>query len=123
MMIAVKWQRFEGGIMFLSGLLVYWQHVDLMPWWMAILVFFAPDLSFFGYALGARAGALLYNAVHIYGVGVLLLAMGLFFALPLMVALGALWLAHCGFDRLLGYGLKAPEGFSVTHLGPIGKAR
>lgn len=30
-------------------------------------------------------------------------------------------LAHAGFDRMLGYGLKSPEGFTVTHLGTIGR--
>lgn len=37
-----------------------------------------------------------------------------------MSALGELWVAHAGFDRMLGYGLKSPEGFTVTHLGTIG---
>jgi hypothetical protein len=37
------------------------------------------------------------------------------------LTVGALWFAHAGFDRLLGYGLKSPEGFSFTHLGQIGK--
>ena len=123
MAMAVNWQRFEGGVILLSGLLIYWQHADLMPWWLAALVFFAPDLSFAGYALGARIGSLVYNAVHIYAFGGVLIALGLFFAIPVLVCLGALWFAHSGFDRLFGYGLKSPEGFSFTHLGQIGKAR
>lgn len=52
-----------------------------------------------------------------------MIALGLLYALPLVTGLGALWLAHSGFDRLLGYGLKSSEAFSVTHLGRIGKAR
>jgi hypothetical protein len=51
-----------------------------------------------------------------------LLAIGLLMPVPLLGVLGALWLAHSGFDRMLGYGLKSPEGFSFTHLGRIGKA-
>lgn len=121
--MAVTWQRFEGGLIFLSGLLIYLQASDLMPWWTAALVFFAPDLSFAGYALGARIGSLVYNTVHIYAFGAALIALGLFFASPMLVALGALWLAHSGFDRLLGYGLKSSEGFSFTHLGRIGKGK
>jgi hypothetical protein len=27
-----------------------------------------------------------------------------------------IWLAHCGFDRLLGYGLKYETAFKDTHL-------
>ena len=123
MTVAVNWQRFEGGLIFLSGLLIYWQHAELMPWWVAALVFFAPDLSFAGYAMGARIGSLVYNAVHIYALGAVLLALGLFGSMPMLVGLGALWLAHSGFDRMLGYGLKSPEGFSFTHLGRIGSGR
>ena len=33
-----------------------------------------------------------------------------------------IWLAHIGFDRALGYGLKYASGFGFTHLGRIGKA-
>lgn len=123
MTIANNWQRLEGGIIFLSGLVIYWQYADLMPWGIAFLVFFAPDLSFSGYAFGPRVGALIYNAVHVYALGAALLALGLFCVHPLLVGLGALWLAHSGFDRMLGYGLKSSEGFSFTHLGRIGKAK
>jgi len=28
-----------------------------------------------------------------------------------------IWVAHIGADRLLGFGLKYPEGFKPTHLG------
>lgn len=120
MIIGKRWQRLEGGLILLSALAVYWQHADLMPWWAAFLVFFAPDLSLIGYALGARVGAFVYNAVHIYGFGAIFLALGLVLAVPILMALGALWLAHAGFDRSLGYGLKSPKGFSLTHLGRIG---
>ncbi len=121
MSVAVNWQRFEGGLVFLSGLLIYWLYADLMPWWLAVVVFFVPDLSFTGYAIGARVGAFAYNIVHIYAFGGVLIALGLSDAFPMLVGLGALWFAHSGFDRLLGYGLKSPEGFAFTHLGRIGK--
>jgi hypothetical protein len=29
--------------------------------------------------------------------------------------------AHIGFDRMLGYGLKHASGFGDTHLGRIGR--
>ena len=41
----------------------------------------------------------------------------------LQLALALIWLAHIGFDRLLGYGLKSTEGFGFTHLGRIGKEK
>jgi hypothetical protein len=37
------------------------------------------------------------------------------------LAAGLIGLAHVGFDRLLGYGLKYPLGFGYTHLGRGGK--
>jgi hypothetical protein len=36
---------------------------------------------------------------------------------PLVLALGLLWLAHIGMDRLAGFGLKYDSGFQRTHLG------
>lgn len=39
-----------------------------------------------------------------------------------VLAVALIWLAHIGFDRALGYGLKYDTGFSFTHLGRIGKA-
>lgn len=118
---AAHWQRLEGGFILLGGLALYFQHADLMPWWAALLIFFAPDLSMLAYGFGARVGAFFYNAVHIYAFGFAFMALGYVFALPGLAAIGALWLAHSGFDRALGYGLKLPEGFSFTHLGRIGK--
>lgn len=121
MAIARDWQRLEGALIFLTGIGLYWPYADLMPWWGALLLFFAPDLSFVGYLKGPKVGATFYNAVHIYGFGAVLFIVGQMAALPLLAAVGALWLAHSGFDRLFGYGLKSPEGFAVTHLGPIGR--
>ena len=39
------------------------------------------------------------------------------------LALGLIWLAHIGFDRALGYGLKSASGFRDTHLGAPGRSR
>ena len=38
-----------------------------------------------------------------------------------MLSIAMIWLAHIGFDRALGYGLKYATGFGFTHLGRIGK--
>ena len=120
--IATGWQRIEGALAFLAGLSIYPFMANMLPWWAAILLFFAPDLSFAAYALGDRVGAAVYNAVHIYGLGAVLMATGLILGAALPLALGALWLAHSGFDRMLGYGLKSPDGFTITHLGRIGRS-
>ncbi len=118
---AVLWQKLEGGLVFLAGIALFLHLAPGLSWWAAFLLFFAPDLSFAGYLAGPRIGAFIYNMLHVYALGAACLAMGLIFAWPILAALGALWLAHSGFDRMLGYGLKSPEGFSITHLGRIGK--
>jgi len=40
---------------------------------------------------------------------------------PLVLALGLVWLAHIGNDRLLGYGLKHDDNFQHTHFGQLGQ--
>jgi hypothetical protein len=121
MIRCVRWQRAEGALVLVAASLIYLADPAGLPWWAALLIFFAPDLSFAGYAFGPRIGALLYNAVHIYGFGAALMALGMVLSLPLLAGVGALWLAHSGFDRMLGYGLKTPESFAETHLGRIGR--
>jgi uncharacterized membrane protein len=92
-----------------------------IAWWLAVVLFFVPDISFVSYLAGSRIGALAYNLVHVYAFGAVLLTVGVGLHVPILTALGALWFAHAGFDRMLGYGLKSPEGFKVTHLGIIGR--
>lgn len=123
MQTAIAFQKIEGALVFLAGLGIYIGDGAIFAWWAAILIFLAPDLSFAAYTLGPRIGAMCYNAVHVYALGAVLLALGLAGDAPLAVALGALWLAHSGFDRMLGYGLKSSEGFEHTHLGRIGRSR
>ena len=118
-----NWQRVEGGLIFASALALLWPLGADLPWWLALLTFFAPDFSFAAYGLGKRVGSTVYNLVHLYAFGMVVLAAGLVLSLPVAASLGALWMGHAGFDRALGYGLKAPESFSLTHLGPTGKAR
>ncbi|SDT30694.1 protein of unknown function [Pseudomonas asplenii] len=117
----VPWQRVEGGLLWVTGVLLFWQAGHDFTWWTALVIFFMPDLSILGYALGPKVGAYCYNTLHLYGVGAALLAAGLIGAMPALAAVGALWLAHAGFDRMLGYGLKSPQGFTFTHLGVIGR--
>lgn len=116
----ILWQRIEGALVFAAGIAAHF-YFGSLDWW--VLVFFVPDLSFAAYALGPRIGALVYNIVHVYAFGAVLFAAGLVFAMPLVTMLGLLWLAHSGFDRMFGYGLKSETGFHQTHLGPIGRGR
>ncbi len=90
-------------------------------WWLFAILFLAPDLSFLGYLLGPRAGAIAYNAAHTLVGPALIGIAGLWLADVAIIALALIWAAHIGFDRLLGYGLKYATGFGFTHLGRIGR--
>lgn len=124
-MSAVLWQRVEGGLVFLVALFgVFTLNADAanLPWWQLLILFFAPDLGFLGYLGGPRIGAQVYNVMHLYGAGLALAVVGAgLFGNGNSVVVGCVWMAHVGFDRMLGYGLKQPTGFGDTHLGRIGR--
>jgi hypothetical protein len=111
--------RLEGLTLFAGMVLLYalWGGY----WWVFAVLFFAPDLSFAAYLAGPRTGAAIYNAAHSYMAPVALLTTGFAAEAPLTLSLAMIWLAHIGFDRALGYGLKYDAGFGFTHLGRIGK--
>jgi hypothetical protein len=91
-------------------------------WWIFAILFFAPDLSFIAYLSDAKSGAIIYNAAHSYMAPVALMTFGFAFDAPLTLSIAMIWLAHIGFDRALGYGLKYSAGFGFTHLGRIGRS-
>ncbi|PAP75338.1 DUF4260 domain-containing protein [Rubrivirga marina] len=92
-------------------------------WWLFVGLLFAPDLSAVGYLRGPHVGAAMYNAAHTYAVPTLLAAVAYSAGWALGLPVALVWAAHIGLDRALGYGLKLPDGFHQTHLGPIGPAR
>jgi Domain of unknown function (DUF4260) len=108
------------GLTLLAGMVLLYTVWD-GSWWVFALLFLAPDLSFLAYLAGPQAGAIVYNAAHSYMAPVALLVAGFAMAAPLVLSLAMIWLAHIGFDRALGYGLKYGAGFGFTHLGRIGK--
>jgi Domain of unknown function (DUF4260) len=112
--------RLEGLALFVAMVLLYSTRGG--PWWLFVVLFLAPDLSFAAYLAGGRIGAVAYNAVHTTVVPAALLIAGFALDQPLMLSIAIIWLAHVGIDRALGYGLKYPDAFNHTHLGRIGKA-
>jgi hypothetical protein len=112
--------RLEGLALFLGMTLLYglWDG----SWWVYAGLFLAPDLSFAAYLWGPRTGAAVYNAAHSYMGPMALMTTGFTTGSPIVLSLAIIWLAHIGFDRALGYGLKYATGFGFTHLGRIGKA-
>jgi len=116
----VRWTlRLEGGAVLAVAVLAYAQ--TGAGWLPFALMFFLPDLALLGYLGGPRVGATLYNAAHSSLVPLGLIGLGTLGGEPVALAIGLTWLAHVGFDRLCGFGLKYASGFSSTHLGPIGR--
>src|SRR6266478_8874754 len=99
----------EGAAVFILSLFAY--HGNHGSWPRFTLLFLVPDVSMLGYLANTRIGAITYNAVHTY-VGPLALAGYSFASLHhSMLSLSLIWIAHIGFDRMLGYGLKYPAQF------------
>jgi len=94
-------------------------HAGHFAWWKFAVLFLAPDLGMMGYALGKKIGAAVYNAAHTYVAVGLLWLFGYRLGIPSVLPLCLIWMAHIGFDRLLGYGLKYPSEFKDTHLGRV----
>jgi hypothetical protein len=113
--------RFEGAALMATALFAYYRLE--FDWRLLALLFFAPDLSFLFYLAGPRAGAIAYNSAHTMIVPLAVGGVGVLFAVTPMLAISLIHLAHIGFDRMLGYGLKYGTAFGDTHLGRIGSSR
>lgn len=106
--------RAEGTTVFVGALVAYgWVGGS---WWVLGALFLLPDLFMLGYVRGPRVGAAVYNLGHTYVVTLGVVALGLGAGWPGLVAVGLVWTAHVGFDRMLGYGLKYGLGFRASHL-------
>jgi hypothetical protein len=94
-------------------------HLSHFSWWLYGLVFFTPDFFMLGYLINPRMGALIYNLGHTYTTPGVVMVVGEFSGSSILLALGLIWCAHIGFDRLLGFGLKCDSGFKDTHLQKV----
>jgi hypothetical protein len=72
---------------------------------------------FYGYGIGKRTGAVLYNIFHHKGIAAAIAAAGFILQNDLLIFAGTVLFSHSSFDRLLGYGLKYADNFRHTHLG------
>jgi hypothetical protein len=103
--------QIEGAAFLIAACFLYQRSSGSWLWFG--LLFLTPDFSMLGYLAGKKAGAAVYNFGHTY-------TAPLFLWFILMQTshgwLALIWLAHIGFDRLLGYGLKYETAFKDTHL-------
>lgn len=110
--------RAEGALTLLIAAAIY-RHLGGAPSTFA-LWFLVPDLTLLGYLAGPRVGAAVYNAGHAQLLPLTLGLWGLATHTPAALLAACIWVAHIGFDRMLGYGLKAATAFGDTHLGRVG---
>jgi len=106
--------RLEGLVALAAATFVYREAG--FSWLLFAGLFFLPDVSMLGYLGGNKAGAAVYNAGHTYLLPGVLAAFGWWVDLRFAMAAAFVWVAHIGFDRALGYGLKHASGFKDTHL-------
>ena len=114
-------QRIEAAFVAMAAAATF-THLGFAWWWLLAL-FLVFDLSAVGYLAGPRAGAACYNAVHAYVGPAALTLVAVAGDLRGAAFVAGLWTFHVAIDRALGYGLKRPDAFHETHLGPIGPAR
>jgi hypothetical protein len=106
--------QLEGLFFLVLGCALY-AHLHF-SWGFFAILFFAPDLSMVGYFLGKKVGAILYNVFHTYSVPILVFLVLLCLNRLGDCAVPLIWVAHIGFDRLLGFGIKYETAFKDTHL-------
>jgi Domain of unknown function (DUF4260) len=106
--------RIEGAAIFGCALWLY--HSFGSGWGIFAALFLWPDIFMLGFLKDARLGARLYNLAHTDGPPLVLAVAGWSTHQAGAVAFALIWLAHIGFDRMLGYGLKYPTFFKDTHL-------
>ena len=106
--------RLEGATLFLCTLYFYRSLGG--GWGLLVGLFLWPDLSMLGYLVNPKTGSALYNAAHTEFIPAALIIYSFLLHRPAVLAFALIWLAHIGFDRALGYGLKYPTFFKDTHL-------
>jgi len=112
--------RLEGAVILAVAL---WAHARCdWSWWLFAALILLPDVSMAGYLANPRLGAVTYNLAHTLSAPAVLAALGALFGIAILFPLAAIWVAHIGLDRMLGYGLKYPTAFGDTHLGRLGGA-
>jgi hypothetical protein len=109
------WLRVEGATLLAGALFAF--STTHEAWWLVPGIVLVPDFLAVGYLGGTRMGARFYNVAHATPLPAIMVGLGWWRGMPVTLAIGLIWLAHIGVDRLLGYGLKYNDNFQHTHLG------
>lgn len=106
--------RIEGAVVLIAALVGYAHLGGSWGWFIAL--FLLPDISMLGYLRNPKLGASCYNLVHTYITPAMVLFVSMYLHSTAVLYV-LIWIAHIGFDRFLGFGLKYPTFFKDTHLG------
>lgn len=111
----VRWIiRLESALLFCLIVMIY-RYFDF-SFWLFFLLLLVPDVSMVGYIKNKQFGATVYNVGHTLIFPILLCLLSYYLKWQLSLALGLIWCAHIYMDRALGYGLKYPSNFKLTHI-------
>jgi hypothetical protein len=115
----LRWE----GVAYLLLACVLYQRLGF-SWGQFALWFLLPDIALLAYVFGnPRLGMWAYNTTHSsLGAG-LAGVCGVLAGQSVLWQVSLIWFAHIGLDRALGFGLKFPLGFRVTHLGVMSGTR
>ena len=98
---------------------LYFYGYSQFSWVLFFILLLAPDISMLGYLLNNKVGAMLYNLFHTYSLSFGTVICGSVLSNSTVLAIGLIWSAHIGMDRMIGYGLKYPTKFKDTHLNRV----
>ncbi len=85
-------------------------------WLLFFVLLLLPDISMIGYTVNNKLGAMAYNFVHNFALGVALLVVGIYLNEDYLSMAALILIAHVGMDRFLGFGLKYESDFKKTHI-------
>jgi hypothetical protein len=98
------------------ALSLYFYGYNQFSWLLFLVLLLVPDISMLGYIINNKIGAMLYNFIHTYTIVIIVIFWGLLLENQSALAIGLIWSAHIGMDRMLGYGLKYQTEFKDNHM-------
>ncbi|UOQ49642.1 DUF4260 domain-containing protein [Gracilibacillus caseinilyticus] len=101
------------------ALSLYFYGYSQLSWVLFLILLLVPDISMLGYLYNNKVGAMLYNLFHTYSLSIGVVICGLILSNQTILAVGLIWSAHIGMDRMIGYGLKYPTEFKDNHFNRV----
>ena len=91
--------RLEGLTLFAGMTLLY--AVWGGSWWIYLILFLVPDLSFAAYLANPKIGAVVYNAAHSYMAPVAMMTSSFALASPFWLSIALIWMAPSAWPAVV----------------------